>query len=38
MGEIGITCKRCGRLFTGNKCPYCGWEVLSEKPKGIERK
>jgi len=37
MGKIGIACKKCGRLFTGNKCPLCGWEISAENFKQIKR-
>jgi len=36
MSDIGITCRICGRLFVGNKCPHCGWEVLNEKIKKMK--
>lgn len=38
MGEIGKTCPKCGTFFMGNKCPNCGWEVLSKVKGGTERK
>jgi len=38
LTEIGKTCKKCGTFFLGNKCPKCGWEVLSVTPKPIIRK
>jgi len=38
IGEIGKTCPRCGTFFTGNKCPKCGWEILTVTPKHIEAK
>jgi len=38
IGEIGKSCSRCGRFFTGNKCPYCGHELLPIIPKSLSKK
>ena len=35
IGEIGKACPRCGRFFTGNKCPYCGYEIIPVIPKPL---
>ena len=37
LAEVGKTCQKCGTFFLGNKCPKCGWEVLSVIPKSIQR-
>jgi rRNA maturation endonuclease Nob1 len=37
IGEIGKTCPRCGKIFLGNRCPNCGWEILEELPKSINK-
>jgi len=37
IGEVGKTCPRCGRLFVGNKCPFCGYEVLPEVVKRVKK-
>jgi len=36
--EIGKNCQKCGTFFLGNRCPKCGWEVLSVLPKKLIRK
>jgi len=37
IGQIGKTCPRCGKMFTGNKCPYCGYEILPTTPSLIKK-
>jgi len=38
IGEIGKTCPKCGKFFIGNKCPYCGFELLPTIPKSLAKK
>jgi anaerobic ribonucleoside-triphosphate reductase len=37
IGDIGKACPRCGKFFLGNRCPNCGWEVLEETAKTINK-